>query len=176
MRIGGVQLKGLNEAILVLTRPDGDIVFKARAIPDYDEFNKLCPEPIAPAVLTREGKKTDETDRDYLAQLAQREVLRIAYIMVKSLEPSEIEWDTVKMEVPQTWVNYKDDFKKAGVSAIELNRIWALVSDANSLSEDKLEAARARFLRGQAQASSQSSSPSGEPGNTPSGELASASA
>ena len=176
MRIGGRELKGLNESFLVLPRPDGDLVFRAPAIPDYDEFNKLCPEPVAPVVLTKEGSKPDEQDTGYLARLAHREVLRIAYLMVKSLEPSQIEWDTVKMDSPSTWPNYKDDFKKNGISAVEMNRIWALVSEANSLSEDKLEAARARFLHGQVQGSRKSSSPSTERGTSPSGEPASASA
>ena len=176
MRIGGVEAKGLNEVVLVLPRAGGDLVFKARAVPDYDEFEKLCPEPIAPAVLTKDGKKIDESDVEYVASMARREILRIAYLVVKSLEPSNIEWDTVVMERPNTWPNYKEDFKKAGLSIVEFNRVWGLISEANCLSEDKLEAARSRFLLGQAQERLASSSPTTEPGNSPSGEPANASA
>jgi hypothetical protein len=176
MRIGGVEAKGLNECVLVLPRADGDLVFTARAVPDYDEFEKLCPEPVVPAILTKDGKKLDDKDTEYLAAVARREILRIAYLVVKSLEPSNIEWDSVVMDRPNTWPNYKDDFKKAGLSVVEFNRVWGLISEANCLSEDKLEAARSRFLLGQAQARLASSSPNTEPGNSPSGEPVSASA
>lgn len=176
MRIGGVEPKGLNECLLVLPRADGDLVFKAKAIPDYDEFEKLCPEPVAPVVLTKDGKKTDEGDVDYVASMFRRELLRTAYFFIKSLEPSNIEWDTVVMDRPNTWTNAKDDLRKAGLSIVEMNRIWNIVNEANCLSEDKLTAARDRFLRGQAQARLDSSSPSIEPAISPSGEPANASA
>ena len=176
MRIGGVKPNGLNEGILVLPRPDGDIVFKARALPDYDEFEKLCPEPVAPVVLTADGKKTDDKDTEYVACLLRRELLRTAYFFIKSLEPSNIEWDTVVLERPGTWTNAKDDLRKAGFSIVEMNRIWSLVNDVNCLSEDKLSAARDRFQRGQEQARQDSSSPNTEPGNSQSGAPVSASA
>ena len=176
MRIGGLEVKGLNEVILVLPRTQGDIVIKTRAIPSYEEFDKLCPEPKMPVVITREGTKNDDMNVDYLKAIARREELRIAYIYVKSLEPSEIEWDTVKLETPSTWPNFRKDFEGAGLSPVEINRIWGAVSEANCLSEDKLEAARARFLLGAGKDQKRSSSPITEPANTQSGEPANDSA
>ena len=173
MRIGGVQLTGLNEAILVLPRSGGDLVIKARAIPDYEEFDKLVPEPKVPVMVTRNGTENDENNVDYLAAIARRETLRIAYIYVKSLEPSNIEWDTVKIETPSTWTNFREDFKKAGLSPVEINRIWGTVSEANCLSEDKLVEARQRFLAGVGKDQPASSSPSTGQANTPSGAPAS---
>ncbi len=169
MRIGGKQLNGLNEAMLVLPRSDGDIVIKARAIPDYEEFDKLVPEPKVPLYITKDGTKEDTENADYVAMCARREQLRIAYIYVKSLEPSNIEWDTVKLDNPATWTNFRDDFKKAGLSPVEINRIWGTVSDANCLSEDKLIEARARFLAGVGKDQPASSSPNTEQASTPSG-------
>ena len=176
MRIGGVQLKGLNEAILVLPRSDEDIVIKARAIPDYDDFDKLVPEPKMPVYVTKDGPQNDESNVDYVASCARREQLRIAYIYIKSLEPSQIEWDTVKIDMPSTWMNFRQDFQKAGLSPIEINRIWGTVSDANCLSEDKLVEARARFLAGVGNDQPASSSPTTDQASTPSGEPASDSA
>ena len=173
MRIGGMEVKGLNEVVMVLPRSAGDIVIKARAIPSYEEFDKLCPEPKMPVVITREGKKNDELNVDYLAAVARREQLRIAFIYITSLEPSQIEWDTVKLDTPSTWMNFRKDFEEAGLSPVEINRIWGAVSEANCLSEDKLEAARARFLLGAGTEQKQSSSPTTAPVNTQSGEPAS---
>jgi hypothetical protein len=176
MRIGGVEAKGLNECFLVLPRAGGDLVFKARAVPDYDEFEKLCPEPVAPVILTKDGKKADDGDVDYVASMLRREILRTSYFFVKSLEPSNIDWDTVVMDCPNTWANAKDDLRNAGLSIVEMNRLWGIVNEANCLSEEKLEAARNRFLLGQAQARLASSSPTTEPGSSRSGEPANASA
>jgi hypothetical protein len=176
MRIGGIEVKGLNEVVLVLPRSAGDIVVKARAVPNYEEFDKLCPEPKMPVILTKDGKKNDENNVDYVASCAHREQLRIAYIYIKSLEPSNIEWDTVKLDTPSTWLNFRKDFGDAGLSPVEINRIWGAISEANCLSEDKLEAARARFLLGAGKDQSESSSPTIEQANTPSGAPASDSA
>ena len=176
MRIGGVQLKGLNEVVLPLPRTAGDIIIKARAIPDYDEFEKLCPEPKMPVYVTKDGVKNDEDNVNYVAAMAHRENLRIAYIYIKSLEPSEVEWDTVKLDTPSTWLGFREDFKKAGLSPIEINRIWGAIAEANCLSEDKLVEARARFLAGPGTRQPASSSPTTEQASTPSGEPVSDSA
>lgn len=169
MRIGGMEVKGLNEALLVLPRSTGEVVIKARAVPSYEEFDKLCPEPKMPVIVTRDGNKTDDTNVEYLKAVARREELRIAYIYIKSLEPSRVEWDTVKLDTPSTWLNFREDFKNAGFSPVEINRIWGTVSEANCLSEDKLEAARARFLLGAGTDQNKSSSPTIEPVSTQSG-------
>jgi hypothetical protein len=176
MRIGGMEVKGLNEVMLVLSRTQGDVLITARAIPSYEEFEKLVPDPKMPVIITRDGTKNDDLNVDYLAAVARREQLRIAYIYIKSLEPSQIEWDTVKLDTPSTWMNFRKDFENAGLSPVEINRIWGAVSEANCLSEDKLEAARARFLLGAGTDQKKSSSPTTEPVNTQSGEPANDSA
>lgn len=176
MRIGGMEVKGLNEVVLVLPRSTGDIVIKARAIPNFDEFDKLCPEPVKPVMTTKAGVVADESNPDYQAAVMQRDQLRIAYIYVMSLEPSQIEWDTVKLDEPLSWLNFRQDFQAAGMSPVEINFIWNAIAEANCLSEDKLKEARARFLAGQGQEPQASSGPSTAPTTTPSGEPASASA
>ena len=45
MKIGGVQVTGPSEEVLVLPREPEPIVFRAVAVPDMEEFHKLCPEP-----------------------------------------------------------------------------------------------------------------------------------
>ena len=173
MKIAGIDPGTLPaEEVLVLPRGEEQIVFRARGLADMEEFDKLCPEPQPPVRLTQAGKEPNEEDANWRSAMLAHGRRRVAYMVVKSLEPSEIEWDTVDPDNPKTWTNYADDLRQAGFSQVEVNRITQLVWEANCLDEAKLEQARAVFRRGQ-QHKSASSGPSTEPESTPSGELAS---
>lgn len=169
MKIGGVQVTGPSEEILVLPRDPNPIVLRALAIPNMDDFFKLCPEPKAPGKLTKDGMIPDEKDPGYLSVIESHSNQRLAYMVIKTLEPSQIEWDTVKVDNPKTWNGWQSDLKGAGITQIEVQRIIQLVLDANALNEDKLIKARENFCRGQVRAQSESSSPSTEQGNSQSG-------
>jgi hypothetical protein len=151
MKIAGIDPKTLPpEAFLVLPRAAGNIVFRARGLSDMDEFHKLCPEPPAPAVLNADGSKTvDDTNRDYVAAMAEHKKRWWAYLVIRSLEPSNIEWDLVQLEQPSTWANWETDLLANKFTRFECNRVYQTVLEANSLDEAKLEKARALFLLGQ---------------------------
>jgi hypothetical protein len=151
MKIAGIDPKTLPpEAILVLPRVDGNIVFRARGVSDMDEFNKLCPEPPAPSVLSADGTKTpDSTNTGYISAMAEHNKRWWAYLVVKSLSQSDIEWDTVQFEDSSTWANWETDLLANGFSRIECNRVYKTVLEANSLDEGKLQKARELFLLGQ---------------------------
>jgi hypothetical protein len=172
MKIGGMSVNGPSEELLVLPRGEQVIVFRAKSI-NLDEFDALCPEPKPPGKLTKDGWIPNAEDPNYMQVLATQNEKRIAYLIVKSLEPSDIEWDTVQVDNPRTWTNYLQDFKNAGLTTIEINRIIQCVMQANSLDESKLEQARKVFLHGQAQAQKSSSGQSTEQTSMPSGEPAS---
>jgi len=125
--------------------------------------------------LTKAGTEPNEEDANWRSAMLAHGRRRVAYMVVKSLEPSEIEWDTVDPENPKTWTNYAEDLRNAGFSQVEVNRIVQLVWEANCLDETKLERARQVFARGQ-QLNDASSGPSTEPESTPSGEPANDSA
>lgn len=171
MRIGGIAVEGPTEEVLVLPRGEQVLVIRAKAI-NLDDFDALCPEPKPPGKLTKDGWIPDVDNENYKSIVNTHNEKRIAYLVVKALEPSEIEWDTVQIDNPRTWTNYTSDFKAAGLTTIEINRIVQCVMQANSLDENKLEQARKVFLLGQAQAQKMSSGQSTEQPNTASGELA----
>ena len=149
MKIGGVQVTSCEE-LLVLPRPNGeDIPIRAKAVAINVEFDKLVPEPTPPMLLTKSGKSPDHTDKAYLAAQAARGTQRFAYLCLKSLEPSNIEWDTVDLKKPGTWAKWSDELAKNGISETECGRIINLIMSANSLDEDKIAEARKRFLLGQ---------------------------
>ena len=149
MKIAGTDPKLLPpEQVLVLPRLGGAITFLARGIPDMDEFLKLCPEPMPASILTPDGAKADTTAPNYLSDLKGHNQKRWAYMVVKSLEPSNIEWDTVVLDQPATWANWSTDMKNSGLTQSECNRVFNLMLEANSLDEDKLQKAREVFLLG----------------------------
>lgn len=161
MKIAGREINGPNRVTLVLPREDGeDIPIIAQAIIDMEEMDKYIDAPKPPAIQKKGGVEYNFSDRGYLDQLAQYNIKKMAWIVLKSLEPSEIEWDNVDMENPSTWVGYQKELKAAGFSDIEVNRICNACMQANALDERKLEAARQSFLRGQAEAEKSTNGPS----------------
>jgi len=172
MKIGGKSVTGPPEVFEIFDREDGPLVFRARALPDMEEFYKRCPEPKPPGKLTKDGYVPLTNDPGYLEIMGNHVKQRVGYMVTRSLEPSEIEWDTVDLENPKTWQNWEPDLRKAGMTQVEVNRVGKLVMEANSLDETKLNQARESFLLGRALARSASYSPNTEPVNTPSGELA----
>lgn len=169
MRIGGIIVAGPTQEVLVLPRGEQALIIRAQAI-NLDEFDALCPEPKPPGKLTKDGWIPDTTNDNYRQIIDNHNEKRIAYLVVKSLEPSQIEWDTVQIDNPRTWTNYVQDFKNAGITTIEINRIVQCVMQANSLDEAKLEQARKVFLLGQAQVQKESSGQNIVPENMLSGE------
>jgi hypothetical protein len=149
MRIGGIDPTELpNEEVLVLPRGDKQIVFRARGLKDFNEFNKLCPEPLPQKMLTKDGAKYDFDDPNYKEAVIDRDRKLDAYVIVASLEPSAIEWDTVDLSKPSTWTSWESDLQNAGFSVAEIILIRRLVMAANSLDDEKLRQAREVFLRG----------------------------
>lgn len=173
MKINGEEIKGPAEEVLVLPRPTGrDIVLRAQAVRSYDDFHHRVTEPKPKKRLEAGGWKESFDDPQYKKDVADYGELKFAWVVLVSLEPSNIEWDTVDMDKPSTWPNWSDDMRKAGLIETEINRVINCVTSANSLNEQKIEAARQNFLRGLAVASAKQSSLDSEQQSTPSGEPA----
>ena len=151
MKMNGMKLECPNEVILVLPRQDGDLVFKAKAVTDYEEFDLILPEP-KPQVRTVKGGKKQEmtTEPEYLRAINEHNQKRMCWVFLKSLQATEgLEWETVNIADSNTWTNYVDELKASGFTAVEINRINTAVLQANCLDEEKLESARKAFLAGQ---------------------------
>ena len=161
-----------NEDVLVLPRGTGSIVIKARAIPDLDTFNEMCPGPKPPGALTKDGFVPNTEDDTYKKRLEQHNLQRIGYMILHTLEPTNLTWETVLADNPKSWPKWEEELKESGFTNVECNLILGLVMEVNSLNEVKLKEARASFLRGQVQEQSASPSPSSEPSDTPSGKPA----
>lgn len=173
MKIGGVDITGElaepNEDILVLPRRKTQIVLTARAISDMSDFDKKVPAP-KPKKNFHKGKGwiSDLKDPTYIKEMEQYAKIRVAYFIVASLQ--DMEWKTVDIKKPITWVNWEADFKSVGFSQHECNLILQFCFGVNQLDEQKLEQARSLFVLGQELGNDESSSQTVEPESTQSGE------
>jgi len=154
MIIDGNEVSKANEDYLVIPRGTGKpIVFKGQAVMDFEEFNALCPKPEPPRNLGKGGQKiADPNDKGYIAQFDDYLAQKLGWTIIKTLEPSNIEWTTVEREKKTTWTNWAEELREAGFTAAEQQRIMVFVLEVNCLDEKKMQQARADFLRGQEQA------------------------
>ena len=151
MKVGGVTVTSCEE-ILVLPRggKGKDIPFKAIAVSISEEFDKLVTMPVPPMKLVKGGKKLpDLADPTFKTACKLRDDKRFAFMVLKSLEPSNIEWEQVDMAKPNTWAKWSDELTEGGLSDVEVTRVVNMVMIANSLDEAKIKEARDSFLHGQ---------------------------
>ncbi len=173
MRIAGQKVEGPNTETIVIPRGDRDpIVFIAKAVLDWDEFDRLCPVPKAPIIMRKGGEKfANLEDPAYKERASTYGEKRLIWLCLKSLEGTpDLEWETIDMGKPDTYLNFDKELKEAGFSQVEIGRIRNGVFVANCLDEEKLEEARASFLASRLQVYDPSSSLKDGPSDTPFGE------
>lgn len=159
---------------IVLPRPGEPLVFLAKAIDSFEEFDKICPAPEPPQKIMP-GKKvtTNFEDPGYKKDVAKHGQFRLAYMVVKGLlETPNFEWETVKLEDYNTWLSYEEELRQAGFSGVEIGRIVSGVAIANCLNEAAITEARENFLAGRLQGLNESFSLTDVPLTTPSGDAA----
>lgn len=160
----------------ILPKGEVTVVFKCGPVLDYDDFDKLCPIPKPPTLIKKGGiRELDIKDNSYLDQISLRGDRRVQYIVLKSLEYTKgLDWETVDMDNPSTWGNFHKELQDAYFTETDINRIQNACFAANSLSELKVEEARANFFAGlEAEKAEASSGPTPEQETTSSGEAAS---
>ncbi len=178
MKIKGKKLFGPRVEVLVIPRQEGDLVFRAQSVLDYEPFKKLHPLPQPPERILPGGIRSVNTESPkYEAAMDVWATAKWNWMMIKSLEATEgLEWETITMDDLSTYENYKKEMMEAGLSPSEIAMIQNLVTDACGLNQAKIEQATKRFLAGLGLEHEGKSSPSSEQSSTPSGEPASVSA
>ena len=175
MKYAGKKVDGPNVEVVVIPRASGDLVFKAQAVLDYDDFDKLCPVPLPPPIIKKGGERgLDTNDKDYLAAMDKWASAKTNWMILKSLQATpDLEWETVDMSLSETWGNYEQELKDSGFSPPETLRIIQCVINACGLNQEKIDEATKRFLAGVVSSQNSEPSPDSEPKTTPSGEPAS---
>jgi hypothetical protein len=148
MKLKGQIITPPSPRAIIVPRDEGDLIFHAKPIIDFDEFEKICPMPDPPLIQYPDGgQKKDYDDLIYRKAVLAWSRQRTDWIVLTSLSVTEgLEWDTVDLNKPDTYKNYMEDFKKSGFSIAEVDYIIKQVLDVNSMDESKFDEARKRFL------------------------------
>ena len=148
MKISGKDAKPKGELpplVFARTPMEDSIVFKFQSVPSWVEFEKLCPPPVPGRMLTPKGVADDTEAPGYQEAVKQHDLRRAQYLMLKTLEPSNIEFDNVKFDDVSTWDGLDAELQ----SVLTKQEFIALVNrvyKANFLSEEMLEAAAEAFF------------------------------
>jgi len=151
MKINGKDIKGPQLEVVVIPRGEEEIVIKAKAVMDYSEHDKINPQPLPPSKLLPGGETQQLVeDPGYLTKISEWAQQKTDWMIIKSLSATEgLTWDTVKMDDPKTWSNYRKELD-ATFTPAELGKVLEVVMSACGLNQSKIEEATKRFLAGQA--------------------------
>lgn len=148
MKIHGEVLEGPALEVVVIPRQAGNIVFKARAVLDYEPFHKLCPVPEPPTIKKRGGEEfKDIKDTKYVDAITTWAEKKTHWMVLQSLLATEgLEFENIKDSDSDTWSNYDEEFHKAGFTEGEISKIVGIVISVNGLDQTKIDEATKRFL------------------------------
>jgi len=152
LKVNGVEnVKDITYGPLCFKRGDDFLAFIAAPIWSMEEFDKILPYPDNQNVyFDASGKKVKDyecsawkaTETEYWRK-------RWGYVILKTLEPSNMEIDGVSLSDPKTWGKV-ESILKSELTEYEFQRLATLVEEANALDQRKLDANAATFMERQA--------------------------
>jgi hypothetical protein len=175
MKVNGKSLDSLRIVKVYLPVAGEDAVeFKFRPLRSSENFDKVCPRPKPVKQVRPGGGETlDYSSPRYKAQVETWARQKTDWEFLISISATDaLEWETVDMEKPDTWGNWRPEMEKVFPES-HIVRLYQGFVDAQYLTEETMEKARQLFLQRTLEASDQSStnhSPSDEKTSTPSGE------
>lgn len=152
MKINGKTLNGPKSYTLVMPIGEDDyVVFKFRPLTSKDKFEDIMPRPKPPQGTKPGGEVFLNTqDPKYKAAIEDWADKKINWEFLQSISATDgLEWETVKMDDPNTWNNWKNELED-NLGITQYNRVFGGFIDANTLNEDRIEECRQRFLASQA--------------------------
>ncbi len=151
MKLNGQVIEPNIETIILPRSNSNDLIFKAQAVLNFEDFEKLCPRPIPPKITRPGGVVAEDIeDSKYKEQISDWAGYKTHWMILNSLSITEgLEWETVDFSDPVTWENYQTEMSDAGLSPADISRIMDGIMSACGLNEEKIEAAQKRFLAGQ---------------------------
>jgi hypothetical protein len=151
MKYKGQKIKGKNEEIIPIFRKEGNIIFVAKSVQNWERFENLVEEPQPPTITKPGGVKVeDRNSASYKELLGKYAETKTDFLVIESLRNSpDLEWESIDYEKPNTWVNWRKELKESDFTEIEISRVLVGVMRANSLDESMIDEARSDFLHGQ---------------------------
>ncbi len=151
LRIGSVVVDGPKSTLLVIPREPNPIVFKFVSVNNSADFDKVfpMPEPRKTWDVKSQSYRILTEEEGYKAKVAARKQAFQDWNFLQAIKPSNIEWNTVVMDDPTTFGNWRKDFEEAGLNTSEINVIFLKYFETNQLTEEILTEARRSFLASQ---------------------------
>lgn len=148
MRINGKVFTGPYIKTVVLPRGEDCMAFRLQAVTDHKMFDELCPRPTPAVIVKRGGEKVMDVDApEFREALDVWAMKRTHWLFLQSLAATEgLEWDTVKMGDPDTWPNYQDELKEAGLTDSEIAILVEAMIEVNGMDQAKIKEATESFL------------------------------
>ena len=167
MKLNGEKPQPCEPVPVVFPRGNKTIVLMC-GIVDFTEFEERVKRPTPPIKHLPQGVDVpDFTNKTYLAALDDYGKLKVCWMVLDSLRATEgLEWDTVELDLPETWSNYATELNEGGFSDNDIIRIVHTIQEANGLSAERIEEATKDFLAGKLRPGLNGSSLTVEPTNT----------
>lgn len=141
-----------NSDVVVIPRTEGNFVFHLKAVPNYTEFDELYPMPVPPNIQ-RPGMNSAEphlSDPNYISETAKRDEARMHWLVLKTISGTPgLEYERVDVRKYHTWKFFEEEMIESGFTQTEVNHLINKCFEVNSLSQAKLDQARADFLASQ---------------------------
>lgn len=150
MKFAGQEINIPNIRTIVIRRPTGEKFEFTLGPADIDKFNEVLPPP-KPRIMTKAGGEKVElrNESKFKEEEKKHDDYRSQWVLLESLKyTKELEFETVKEDDPETWQNWREEFKKAGFTFMEIGRIMQEAMLANSITEEAIEEAEKDFLPG----------------------------
>lgn len=146
------------------------LAFFVKGVDSLDEFRGMVPAPKPSQGVWRKDKGwvQDELSPAYVDALRAYRQMRWDWQTIKSLEPSNIEWDKVNISDPKTWKYVHEELRDC-LSENEYIIVMEKVEEANTLNKEKLEENRETFFREREARENAATSQSGEAVSSQSG-------
>lgn len=175
--VGGVKAEkaGVLEPVVFTNGRPQPLAFFVKGVDSLDEFRAIVSKPKpSQGVWTKDkGWTQDEMSPAYIDSMKAYLQMRWDWQTIKTLEPSNIEWEKVNLGNPKTWKHVHEELREK-LSENEYIIVMEKVEEANTLNREKLEENRETFFREREAQRRAATSQSGEVESTPSGEPASA--
>lgn len=131
MKYKGNSVGAPPKVIHTVHREPENIVFVCEAVLDYSEFEKLVPSPQPPLVRpTGKAPYYDTKDKKYLKALDERSSLRTKWMLLKTIQNSEVEFETIRMDDPTTWDNFENELSTC-LTPYEVSQLLGKIYQAN---------------------------------------------
>jgi len=152
MKINGLSVATPEPQFFVIPHGGQDLAFRIQGVYSFDEFEKLVPEPKPPRIVRPGGQESvDYSDADYLKAQQARSKNRMVWIYLKGLEPSNLEFEKVKINDPATYQFFDDEFKNVGIALSYLQQLEQAIINLCGFNPEMVQEATQRFLAGMAQ-------------------------